>query len=227
MINLITSFYISRFNSELNNDRNNELQQCLKNNVENDFIEKIHLYVDDDEAVDCIKNMNNNAKINIISVGFKPLYSDLFSYALNNLQNKTCMIANSDIYLHELDARLLSILNDNATVFALTRHEHDFTSPMIDDFCGSHDCFIFKSPLNFHDRIENIKHVQHHWGSENIVLYELSKNNIKLYNPCHQIKIVHLHKSNLREAHRPRINYGSNISARNHATLSPIVFKFQ
>ena len=229
MINLITSFYISRFNSELNNDRNDELQQCLKNNLENEFIEKIHLYVDDDEAVDCIKNMNNNAKINIISVGFKPLYSDLFSYALNHLQNKTCMIANSDIYLHDhdLDARLLSILNDNATVFALTRHEHDFTSPMMDDFCGSHDCFIFKSPLNFHDRIENIKHVQHHWGSENIVLHELSKNNIKLYNPCHQIKIVHLHKSGLREENRPRINYGHNINPRNHATLSPIVFKFQ
>jgi hypothetical protein len=207
MINLITSFYISHFNSELNNDRNNELQQCLKNNLENILIEKIHLYIDDNEAFEYIKNLNND-KINIISIGFKPLYSDLFLYAITNLQNKICMISNSDIYIHEFDLKLLNILNNNNTVFALTRYEYDLTSPMIDNFCGSHDCFIFKSPLNFNDSIENIKHVQHHLGSENIVLYELDKNNIKIYNPCYQIKIVHLHKSDLREENRPRINNG-------------------
>lgn len=220
MINLITSFYISRFNSELNNDRNEELRQCLKNNLENDFIEKIHLYVDDDESFDYIKTLNND-KITVISIGTKPLYSDLFSYALNNLQNKICMISNSDIYIHEMDEKLVNGLNDNV-VFALTRHEHDLSCPMIDNFCGSHDCFIFKSPLNFHDRIENIKHVQHYWGSENIVLYELLQNNIELFNPCFQIKIVHLHKSELREENRPRINYGHNIIPRNHHTLFPM-----
>jgi len=225
MLHLITSFYISRFHSEANNDRNDELRQCLKKNLESEFIEKIHLFVDDDEAFDHIKSLNND-KITVISVGSKPLYSDLFSYAFDNLQNKICMISNSDIYIHELDANLVNGLNTNHdVVFALTRYEHDLSCPMITSYCGSHDCFIFKSPLNFHDRIENIKHVQHYWGSENVLMHELVQKNIKLVNPCFQIKIVHLHKSELREENRPRINFGHNIPPRSHE-ISPMTFHF-
>jgi len=205
MINLITSFYISHFDSELNYDRNLELQQCLNNNLNNNLIEKIHLYIDDNEALNYINNLNNS-KINIISVGIKPLYSDLFAYAIKNLIGKICMISNSDIYLHECDTKILNILDNNNTIFSLTRYEYDFSSPLIDLYEGSHDCFIFKSPINS-QILDYIKHVQHVWGAENVVLYELNRANIKIYNPCKQIKIVHLHKSLLRENNRPRINF--------------------
>jgi hypothetical protein len=206
MINIITSFYISHFNSNLNTERNNELQECLNKNLKNDLIEKIHLYIDDNESLEYILSLNND-KINIISVGYKPLYSDLFSYALTNLQNKICMITNSDIFILECDKSILNYLDDSNTVFALTRYEYDLSSPLIDNYQGSHDCFIFKSLVNFINNLENIKHVQHVWGSENVVLYELAKSNIKIYNPCYQIKIIHLHKSDLREGNRPRINH--------------------
>ena len=116
------------------------------------------------------------------------------------------MITNSDIYIAECDKTVLEKLNDNNTVFALTRYEYDMSCPQITYFCGSHDCFIFKSPINFMNRINNINHVQHVWGSENVVLYELINNNIIIYNPCYQIKIVHLHRSELREIDRIRIN---------------------
>ena len=145
MINILTSFYIAHFNSNNNSQRNDELKQCLNNNLNNNLIEKIHLYIDDNEALEYIKSLNNS-KINIIKVGFKPLYSDFFSYALNNLQNKICMITNSDIYLDECDTKLLNKL-DNNTVYSLTRYEYDMSSPLIDKYEGSHDCFIFKSPI--------------------------------------------------------------------------------
>lgn len=212
MINIITSFYIAHFNSNKSNERNNELRQCLNNNLNNNLIEKIHLYIDDNEALEYIKSLNNN-KINIIAVGFKPLYSDFFSYSLNNLQNKICMITNSDIYLGESDVNILNKL-DNNTVYSLTRYEHDMSSPLIDKYEGSHDCFIFKSPINFINNIDNVKHVQHVWGSENVVLYELNNSNIKIYNPCYQIKIIHLHQSDLREENRPRINYERSFMVR-------------
>ena len=80
------------------------------------------------------------------------------------------------------------------------------TSPMIEKYCGSHDCFIFNSKLNFINNLNNIKHIQNVWGSENVVLYELKKANIKVYNPCYQIITVHLHESNLRNSDRKRIN---------------------
>ena len=115
------------------------------------------------------------------------------------------MITNSDIYLDKCDTNLLNKL-DNNTVYSLTRYEYDMSSPLIDKYEGSHDCFIFKSPINIMNSINNIKHVQHVWGAENVLLYELRKSNIKIYNPCYQIKTIHLHKSELREENRPRIN---------------------
>jgi len=116
------------------------------------------------------------------------------------------MITNSDIYIKECDLNILNKLNDNNTVFALTRFEYDMSCPLIKKYEGSHDCFIFKSPIN-DSFVNNIQHVQHVWGSENVVLYELKNAGINIYNPCIQIKIVHLHKSDLRETNRPRINY--------------------
>ena len=205
MINIITSFYISKFNSELNNDRNNEIRQCLNNNLNNPIVEKIHLYIDDNEALEYITNLNSH-KINVIEVGKKPLYSDLFTYGINNLKNKICMITNSDIYIKECDLNILNKLNDNNTVFSLTRFEYDMSCPLIQKYEGSHDCFIFKYSIN-DSFLNNINHVQHVWGSENVVLYELVKAGICVFNPCIQIKIVHLHKSDLRELNRPRINY--------------------
>lgn len=114
------------------------------------------------------------------------------------------MITNSDIYITDCDINLLNQLDTN-TVYALTRHEYDLSCPLIDKYQGSHDAFIFMSPIN-DIFLKNVQHVQCVWGSENVLLYELSKANIKLFNPCKQIKIIHLHKSELRESNRIRIN---------------------
>ena len=53
-----------------------------------------------------------------------------------------------------------------------------------------------------------MQHKQNVWGSENVVLYELNKVKYKLYNPCIQIKIIHEHKSGIRNRGRKRINRG-------------------
>lgn len=203
MINIVTSFYTSKLDSTQNDERNNELKTCIENNLNNNNVKKIHLYIDDPEALEYINKLNSD-KINIIEFGKKPLYSDLFSYAINKLHNEICMVTNSDIYLSDCDLNILKKLDDNNTLFALTRHEHDFSCPLIKNFNGSHDSFIFKSPIN-NAFLKHVEHVQHSWGSESVLLHELYEVGIKLYNPCTQIKIIHLHKSNLRESNRCRI----------------------
>jgi hypothetical protein len=101
MINIISTFYISKYNSNLDKLRSAELESCLINNLNSAMIEKIHLFVDDDEAHErLIKISNNSDKIKVIEVGKKPNYHDFFNYILQNLENKICMITNSDIYLH-------------------------------------------------------------------------------------------------------------------------------
>lgn len=103
--------------------------------------------------------------------------------------------------MYECNLDVLNKLNEPDVVFALTRYEDDLSCPLITSYGGSHDCFMFKSPLNT-DFLQHIQHLQHHWNSEGVVLFELNCIGAKLYNPCYQIKIVHLHASNVREPNR-------------------------
>jgi len=210
MIHLITSFYQSEKTDELHTKRNSELLHSLKKNIENPLITKIHLYLDDSKALDMIKNLD---KIHIIAIGSQPLYSELFDYAFDHLKNEICMISNSDIYLYECEIDCLHRLDNN--IFALTRYEHNLSCPLIDTYMGSHDAFIFKSPLSIN--LNPIKHVQNVWGSENSVIDNLYHHGYKIYNPCFQIKIVHLHESGLRNEERIRIPGG-------HYLFPPILF---
>jgi len=206
-INLITSFYILDEDNENKKKRNIELLDALINNINCPFIKKIHLYIDDHKALDKIHSISKcKEKLFIIEIKKQPLYSEFFEYAIDNLQNEICMISNSDIYLYECDIDCLNNINNN--IFALTRYEKDLSCEFIDNNIGcTHDAFIFKSPLN-KNILNSIKHYQNIWGSENSVVTSLIENGkYKIYNPCYQIKIVHLHSSNYRNEDRERIAY--------------------
>ena len=206
MINLITSFYLSK-----NIERQLELDNTLINNINCNYISKIYLFLDNEEcSIYLNKLIEDQNKIVIIKIGSQPLYSDLFEYA-NTLLNEICMISNSDIWLKAINNEdLISKLNNTNTVYSLTRYEHDNTCPLIDNYMGSHDVFMFKSPINS-NIIKNIQHPQNVWGSENVLLYELTKLNYKIYNPCKSIIIIHEHKSNERNEDRIRINHTRSV----------------
>lgn len=203
MINIISTFYISKYGSSLDNDRTNELCNSFINNLNNDIVEKIHIFVDDFESLkklnEITKNNNNSDKIVNIEIKKRPTYHDFFNYILDKLPNDICMITNSDIYLHSYDINLLKLLNSNKYVYALTRHEYDMTHPFIDDYNGSHDCYIFNSKY-LDNRIicENTNFRQNLLGIESRIIKSFFDLNYTIYNPCKQIKIVHLHKTNLR-----------------------------
>ena len=172
MINIISTFYISKYSSHLDNLRSEELKTCLLNNTE---------------------------KIVVIEVGKKPKYTDFFNYILNNLTDKICMIINSDIYLHEIDESLIENIKENKIAYALTRYEYDMSHPLIDDYRGSHDAYIFNS--KFLDQTilnEHTNFYQNFPGIETHIIKAFCDNGFKVYNPCKQLKIVHLHKTQLR-----------------------------
>ena len=204
MLNLITSFYLSK-----NIERQKELDDTLINNNKCLYISKIHLFLDNENCSEYLNQLiSDRSKIVIIRIGNQPLYSDLFQYG-NTLSNEICMISNSDIWLKEIKKDyLINTLQEKLNiVYSISRHEYDNSCPSIDNYSGSHDVFMFKSPINS-DIIERINHPQNVWGSENVVLYELNKIGYKIYNPCRSIIIVHEHKSEERNYGRIRINYG-------------------
>jgi hypothetical protein len=198
-MNIISTFYISKYSSHLDILRSKELEQCLIHNLMSPFIEKIHLFVDDIDAMHRLNEMPNLNKIIIIDVGKKPKYSDFFNYILNNVQNKLCMITNADIFLHEMNTTLLEQVKENKIMFALTRYEHDMTHPLMDDYGGSHDAYIFNSKfINKTIINEHTQFYQNFPGIETHIIKAFHDNGFKILNPCKQIKIVHLHKTDLR-----------------------------
>jgi len=200
MINIISTFYISKYSSHLDNSRTIELETSLINNISSPFIEKIHLFVDDNDALVKLNELSNNSeKIVIIEIGKKPKYSDFFNYIINNVKDKICMIINSDIFLHEVDNNLITRLNENKIAYALTRYEHDMSHPLINDYHGSHDAYIFNSKfIDITIINEHTDFYQNFPGIETHIIKALCDNGFMVFNPCKQIKIIHLHKTQLR-----------------------------
>lgn len=215
MINIITSFFnkikYGNHNEDLLKQRNEEYNTCLLYNLKNVNIEKLHLFVEDEYSLNILNNILENNfqfknKVNIILFDKQPLYSDFFKYSNEKLKDKIVMITNSDIYLENSDNdKLINHIKKKKNIFCLTRHEYDDTKRLIDKYMGSHDSFIFQSPLN-NQIIEKSNFYQNIPGSENLIIYLLYKNNYKLFNPCFQFKIKHLHKSEVRCYKGQRIN---------------------
>lgn len=201
MIHIISSFYISKYSSNLDNLRSKELEACIINNVKSPFVQKLHLFIDDDDALNRVKELTNNSdKIVIISVGMKPKYNDFFNYIINNLNDEICMITNSDIYLFECDINLIDKLKNEKICYTLSRHEYDMSHPLIDNYCGSHDSYLFNSKFINEKFINNhTDFYQNLPGIESHIVKNFCDFEFKVFNPCKQIKIVHLHKTKLRK----------------------------
>lgn len=200
MINIISTFYLSKHNSHLDSVRTNELETCLLNNLSNELIEKIHLFIDDQEALDRLNKISNNSnKIVVIEIGKRPIYNDFFKYIIDNIKDKICMITNADIYLYEYNLPILEKLINDKIMYTLSRYEHDMSKFQIDNYGGSHDCYIFNSKF-INDKImnEHTIFVQNISGIETHIIKTFCDSGFTVFNPCFQIKIVHLHKSQLR-----------------------------
>lgn len=201
MINIISTFYVSKYLSQLDNERTKELVSSLQNNIKSNIVKKIHLFVDDEDSLNTLKEVSNNSdKVKVIAIQKQPTYNDFFNYILNNLKNDICMITNSDIYIDIYDERLLNLLQDNKYMYTLTRYEYDMSCPLINSYGGSHDCYIFHSKFldNSIIRKEHTNFKQNLPGIETHIISTFCKSGFKAFNPCRQIKIVHLHKTQLR-----------------------------
>ncbi|MCG3773863.1 MAG: hypothetical protein JW395_0678 [Nitrospira sp.] len=212
MINIVSTFYIpkklsrsnnfftSQYSSYLNKLRITELETCLLNNISSQYVDTIHLFVEDDDALSRINEISNKSKkVVIAEVGKQPTYVDFFNYIASNLNDKVCMITNADIFVHETNNALVDTLQSNKLAYALTRHEHNMSHPEIDDYGGSHDAYIFNSKFLDHTIInEHTDFYQHFPGIESHIIKALCDIGFKVLNPCKQIQIVHLHKSQVR-----------------------------
>jgi hypothetical protein len=220
MFNLITSYYEST-----NNKRQNELKQCLINNVNNQYIQKIYLLNDKNYNLEFI---TDKTKIEQIIVDNDSKNRLKFSYAVNfinnNLIGEICILSNSDIYFDETLKNLIDYDMDNKFL-ALSRYNNRF---LYNNYL-SQDSWIFKSPLQID--INQINFPFGTIGCDNIFAYIVHKHNIDVSNPSKTIKSHHLHASKYRTYDSKNRLHGIYLGIKSHElnkqSILKIIKKFE
>ncbi|KAI3642302.1 hypothetical protein MP228_011857 [Amoeboaphelidium protococcarum] len=218
-VNILTTYFLSQ-----NIDRQSELDYSLLHNVHLDRV-RLHLWTDQKPTTKDVLSklqITQMDNLKILKSRYQQNYFDYFQYANRFLKNEVVVIQNSDIVWPQdsINALLQSLRQAPVgTMYALSRHTMDITFPlsvcksalrghnnnMCQQYSGSHDVIAFIPPVD-PMLLRQLNFKQNTWGAENVVIELFRYYGWTVLNPCHQIKIIHIHCSNQRRATGARIN---------------------
>lgn len=190
------SLVITLYNEE-SKSRCLELFFCLKSNIENEHISKIHILyenLDNDSFLfDIIKNTVSN-KIVIKKIKKRPTYDEIFYYCNQNIVGNT-IVANSDIIFNETLENLKFLKKDDFIL--LTRYQKYNNKyklihlPDVDNKVNifSQDSWMFVSPLKY--KINCPIQIGTMF-CDSFISYILSSTKYKCYNLYDSIKSYHI-----------------------------------
>ncbi|WP_164919517.1 exostosin domain-containing protein [Hansschlegelia zhihuaiae] len=176
--------------------RRSELEECLARNVDCAQIKQIILLIDDD-AVPHVES----AKIKILKLDHRPTYADWVKYSYSLAEDSISIIANADIYFDASVEKLKDLLSYDPTAFvAISRYDRVAgVETLHANPHWSQDAWAFlpsAAPNPHRD-----KWLDFPLGiprCDNKVAYVFAVYGHRVYNPCGQVKIVHLHETGLR-----------------------------
>lgn len=189
------SLFMPYFNPAERN-RRRELELCLAKNRENDRISHIYLMIDDDADVD-----QSDGRVTVIRMDQRPTYQDWTRLAEAHSPNHISVLANADIYFDETISRLEELFACDATAFvALSRYE------LLDNDISLHpnphwsqDTWAyFPAHASNPDRDRCLNFPLGVPRCDNKVAYSFAVYGHTVYNPCHQVRSIHVHQSGLR-----------------------------
>ncbi len=214
-INLYIDFYFDK-----NPERAAELEDCLRLNVENSLIDNIVLYIDKrdtDRAIHFFQqkffSVEAREKIYLCYEADRPTYNDIF-VAMNHVTGSSDIniIANADIYFDQASLQRIKDFRWDNHCMALTRwdespikkeFDHPFVNPYPEiyfyDHADSQDAWVFKG---YTEHIPGADFTMGVPGCDNRIAYLLSQAGFKVINPSRTIKIIHKHKSTIRNYNR-------------------------
>ena len=188
--------------------RQYEINECLNRNLSNPIFKRIHILLENEHDIPyyhtLIENHPEKDKSNFTLFGKQPLYSDLVRYVHSSIENGTIVcIMNSDIFMGSTTIEFIrSELSDN-TMISLTRHEftneqhsecNELTCNLIYRYYGSHDAFIFKTPVPSNYNYSYVDIPQNIYGAEAVFMKSWVDAGKQLKNLCFDIPIYHMHK---------------------------------
>tara|TARA_B100000902_G_scaffold212903_1_gene202438 strand:- start:150 stop:845 length:696 start_codon:yes stop_codon:yes gene_type:complete len=173
--------------------RHSEYLTCLHDNLDNDLIDKIYVFISDDSELNF-----ESKRIEIVKREERPTYKDMFDFCNENLKDQICIVSNADILFDET----LSVLNDfnfDKIFLALTRWEIFYEdgewciAPF--DNAASQDCWMFKSPVTSDEEMDFTLGKP---GCDNKIAKIMSDKDYDVRNPGVQIRTAHYHMSGYR-----------------------------
>ena len=217
MFHLIVEYHVPE-----NENRHEEYLTCIRENLKNPYIEKVHIFlnsnrkrppIEDSKIVyakvkkkDTEEHRGNEQQKSYLKVSDKnrATFSDLFRYARENLSGKKCIIANSDIFFDET-LEVISDVELDDRVVSLSRWDIKGDGE-IELFrrADSQDSWIFTSPVS-REIEEKSNFYLGRMGCDNALAWIFHDGGMKLSNPALQIITRHLHLVE----HRTYHNYGS------------------
>ena len=187
--------------------RNDEFELCFRNNVGHDFIEKLYIFFEKEEDVELYKTLAKGyeQKLTFIKHTRQAHYKDFMVYIKENMpEDEICCIMAGDIYFnYDIDLSFFETFLPVNTMFSITRHEFtdkyhricdQTTCELAHGFGGCSDCFIFRTPIPASFNYDQVDHRQNRMGGECNYCSAWHRTGAKIYNPCYQVKTIHLHK---------------------------------
>jgi len=187
---------IEYFNS-LNHMRNGEYLYCLHQNLGNDYIENVYIFMEEDAELNF-----DSPKIKKIVVKERPTYKDIFDFCNQNLKDSICIVANADIIFDDT-LRYFRSVTMSKTFYALSRWEissGDGKNWEIEPFenPASQDVWIFKTPI---PTSESMNYTMGKPGCDNKITYHMRELGYVCRNPGKKVITVHFHLSNFKTYH--------------------------
>jgi hypothetical protein len=189
-IYIFTQFYIPK---EAN--RIKEVNDTLKNNINNKFVKKVVLL---NERIYTTQELglSDTSKIEQIVIKDRLTYTLFFYYASQCNYKGYLLLANSDIFFDEtLENLYKTVLSTEKSCFTQLRFEYN--KKLFGPRSDSQDSWLFHSNhLPSSHMMYNFQLGQP--GCDNKITFWLFKNGYKIYNEPFRIKTYHMHMSEIR-----------------------------
>ena len=176
-----------------NIQRFGEYLVCLEENINNNLIDEIYLFVSDDSTLSL-----SHEKIKIIKFDQRPSLMDMFEFCNTKLAGELCIIASSDIIFDETLAHANTDIGN--LLLMITRWDYGINESEIVltrfDNIVSQDVYIFKSPVKV--TTEMAECYLGVAGSDNRIARLFHDLGYDISNPQHLIVTKHLHLTKYR-----------------------------
>jgi len=178
--------------------RVNEINFCLRKNIENELIKTIFLFISETDKEKITIPINE--KIIEVIIETDRVYFDQIIKFAQSFKNQFFILVNSDIFL---DNTISEIDLSDKNVYCLSRHEYINESTIkipVYHRRGSQDCWIFRSDIEINN-FEELDFRMGVPGCDSRIAYIFYENGYKVLNTSLTTKIYHVHNNNYRTYH--------------------------